>query len=104
MENEMRKHIDKVKNYGQFLNEGKFGTPNDSGLGMSVSELIQHLSKFDGDLEVMLLDGFNAQGNKRSITFAPAGLREITLQDEEESGDCEDKIGNKVVILGFGYY
>ena len=100
----MRKHIDKVKNFGQFLNEGKFGTPNDSGLGMSVSELIQHLSKFDGDLEVMLLDGFNAQGNKRSITFAPAGLREITTQDEEESGDCEDKAGNKVVILGFGYY
>ena len=100
----MRKQIDKVKSFGKFLNEGKFGTPNDSGLGMSVSELIQHLSKFDGDLEVMLLDGFNAQGNKRSITFAPAGLREITAQDEEESGDCEDKAGNKVVILGFGYY
>ncbi len=94
----------RLRIFGQFLNEGKFGTPYDSGLGMIVSELIQHLSKFDGDLEVMLLDGFNAQGNKRSITFAPTGLREITAQDEEESGDCEDKAGNKVVILGFGYY
>ena len=102
MSKEMREQINKVKNYNQFLNEGKFGTP--SSLGMSVSELIQHLSKFDGDLEVMLLDGFNAQGNKRSITFAPTNLREITPQDEEESGDCEDKAGNKVVILGFGYY
>ena len=102
MSKEMREQINKVKNYNQFLNEGKFGAP--SSLGMSVSELIQHLSKFDGDLEVMLLDGFNAQGNKRSITFAPSNLREITSQDEEESGDCEDKVGNKVVILGFGYY
>jgi hypothetical protein len=71
---------------------------------MNVKELIEHLSKFNKNAEVMILDGFNGQGNKRTINWTPSSLRAITKIDAKESGDCEDKIGKKVVMIGFGCY
>ena len=71
---------------------------------MTVKELMEHLSKFDGDTEVMILDGFNGQGNKRTINFIPDETETILKEDSETSGDCEYKVGSGVVLIGFGCY
>lgn len=81
----------------------KFNEYKKSFNGMTVAQLKEHLNNFDDDLEVMILDGFNAQGEKRTINFAPTNTRVIT-KDDDELGDCEGKLGNSVVILGYGYY
>lgn len=72
------------------------------GTRMSVKELIDHLSQFDENLEVMILDGFNGGGNKRSINYSPD--EPITVAENEKGHDCEGKTGKKVVILGYGCY
>ena len=71
---------------------------------MNVKELILHLSKFDENTRVMILDGFNGGGNKRDINLTPSDLDTITNEDAEMCCDCEDIINEKVIILGFGCY
>lgn len=71
---------------------------------MTVKDLIEHLNKFPKNTEVMILDGFNGQGNKRDINFTPSNLRRITKQDDENCGDCEGRLGENVIILGYGCY
>lgn len=70
---------------------------------MNAKQLIEHLSKFDDNVEVMILDGFNG-GKKRTINFTPPDLQIITPEDEDSGCDCNDKVGNKVVLLGYGCY
>ena len=55
------------------------------------------------NLEVMVLDGSNGQGSPRIINFGPL-LHTITKDHADESGDCENIVGQKVIILGFGCY
>ena len=71
---------------------------------MTIRELIEHLSQFDEDINVMILDGFNGDGNKRDINFNPSILRKITEKDEKECGDCNDRVGEEIVLLGYGFY
>jgi len=71
---------------------------------MDVKQLIEHLSKFDKKTEVMILDGFNGGGNKRDINLTPTNLRTITKEDAEQCGDCEGRVGDKVIVIGYGCY
>lgn len=69
---------------------------------MTVIELIQYLSKFPSNQEVMILDSFNGGGTPREINLK--STRTITEEMSEETCDCEEKIGQEVIVLGFGNY
>lgn len=71
---------------------------------MNIKQLKEHLNRFPDEMEVMILDGFNGQGNKRTINFTPSKSRIITEQEDNDLGDCEGKSGKEVVILGYGFY
>jgi len=74
---------------------------------MTKIELINHLkcefSSLSDDTQVMILDGFNGGGRPRKINFGPS-VQVITSADARECADCEDLVGKKCIILGFGSY
>lgn len=70
---------------------------------MKVSEMINRLSKIDPQMEVMILDLFNAQGNPRTINFGPKE-RVINEKNAHEAADCEGRVGEKVMVIGYGCY
>lgn len=70
---------------------------------MTCADLIRRLQQFPADAEVMILDGFNGGGVPRTLNHGP-GLREITPEHAEDSADCEDRVGEQVVTLGYGCY
>ena len=70
---------------------------------MLVRELIEKLSKLDQNKQIMILDSFNGAGDKRKINLGPV-LEKITKADAEECADCENLVGNKVYVIGFGCY
>jgi hypothetical protein len=70
---------------------------------MKVKDLIKRLSKFDQNMEVMILDGFNAAGSPRDINFGPV-IQTIGEQAAEDSADCEGRAGEKIVSMGYGCY
>lgn len=70
---------------------------------MKVGELIKELQAFDPEMEVMILDGFNGGGSPRTINLGP-GLMTISQQDAKETADCEGRVGESVVRLGYGCY
>lgn len=55
------------------------------------------------DQEIMILDGFNAGGYPRTINLGPMS-HIISEEDVKSTYDCEDRAGEKVVILGYGCY
>jgi hypothetical protein len=70
----------------------------------TVGQLKELLSKYDDDVEVMILDGFNGGGNPRAINSGPREYK-ITQSDIDEMGDCEHKeVGEQVILLGYGSY
>ena len=71
---------------------------------MKISELIAHLQTFDTpDMDIMILDGFNGGGYPREINYGPKQIN-IIETDAYATDDCEDKIGETVVIIGYGCY
>ena len=70
---------------------------------MTISELVNQLTAYPPETEVMILDGFNGGGEPREINIGPTD-REITKRNAAEGADCENKVGNTVVILGYGCY
>lgn len=68
---------------------------------MTVAQLIYRLQQLDPGLDVMVLDGGSGSGHPRDLTFGPI-VNEIKEADEENSGDCDGRLGEKVVILGHG--
>jgi len=73
---------------------------------MKISELIRKLEAIqatEGDLEVMILDGFNGGGVPRDINLGPS-LRLISEYDAHETGDCENRVGEHIVRIGYGCY
>lgn len=70
---------------------------------MTVKELIEQLVRFKPDIEVMILDSFNGGGYPRSINFGPI-KNTITEDMANATADCEDRVGNDVIVLGFGCY
>lgn len=70
---------------------------------MTVAQLIKQLKYFDPNLEVMALDSSNGQGSPREINFGPI-LKTVTEQNAEDTADCENLYGEKVVVIGYGCY
>jgi len=70
---------------------------------MKIDELIRELSKFDPDQEVMILDRFNGGGVPRKINIGPMS-HIITHNEKLETDDCEDLVGQKIALIGYGCY
>lgn len=70
---------------------------------MTKNDLIARLNAIKGNPEIMILDGFNGGGFPREINLGPTNY-EITKKDADESGDCEEKVGKKVYVMGYGCY
>jgi hypothetical protein len=70
---------------------------------MTVQDLIDRLSKQDPSMHVMLLDGPNGSGTPRDLNLGPV-TRSIEETDADESADCEGRVGEEVLVLGFGCY
>ncbi|MCL4722827.1 MAG: hypothetical protein KJZ90_00930 [Rhodocyclaceae bacterium] len=70
---------------------------------MKAGDLIKELQAFDPEMEVMILDGFNGGGSPRTINLGPS-LQTISQQDAKETADCEGRVGESVVRLGYGCY
>lgn len=70
---------------------------------MTVEEMINRLNELDPDKELMILDGFNGGGYPRTINFGVVNRR-ISVTDAEHAGDCEERVGESVYVIGFGSY
>lgn len=73
---------------------------------MNIGDLISRLEakrKELGDVEVMVLDSFNGGGHPRTLNLGPS-VRTLTEANAEDNGDCEDRVGEKVLVVGFGSY
>lgn len=70
---------------------------------MTVKELIKILQLKNQDMEVMILDGNNGGGVPRSLNLGPTH-RFITEANHKESADCENRMGEPIIVLGFGSY
>lgn len=70
---------------------------------MTVAQLIERLSKLDPGLEVMILDGFNGGGCPRELNLGPM-IQQIESSDVEDSVDCEERLGESIVVIGYGCY
>ena len=71
---------------------------------MKVYELIAELLKFPMcQVELMILDQGNGGGCPRTVNLGPTTL-EITSDHELGSADCEGKVGEIVLVIGFGCY
>lgn len=69
---------------------------------MTISALIERLSKVDPDAQIMILDGFNGGGVPREINLGPMD-HVVTAKDVDETCDCEGLgEGTRVFVLGFG--
>ena len=70
---------------------------------MTVGELKEKLNKFNNDDIIMILDGFNGQGNPRTINFGP-------IQDEidpeyHNGADIDNmNVNDKFICMGYGCY
>ena len=60
---------------------------------MTVKSLIARLMKMNQDSHVMV-----HEGNSMRAAFVPATAK-ITNEDAYNSGDCEDRVGEEVVVL-----
>jgi hypothetical protein len=71
---------------------------------LTVGELKEILNKYDDNLEVMVLDGFNGGGSPRAINSGPR-IYKITQNDIDELGDCEfHNVGDEIILMGYGSY
>lgn len=70
---------------------------------MTKHELLARLEKYPDNMEIMILDGFNGGGEPREINHGPCAVT-ITKENKDEGADCEGKVGEKIVIIGYGCY
>lgn len=70
---------------------------------MTIAQLIARLQEYSPETEVMVLDGFNGGGVPRDLNLGPTE-QVIVAEDEEAAADCEGRVGEKVVVLGYGCY
>ena len=70
---------------------------------MTIAELREQLAEFPDDMEIMILDGFNGGGVPREINIHP-WYHTITDDDAADTADCEDIVGENVVVMGYGSY
>ncbi len=70
---------------------------------MTVAELIKALKKFDPNHPVMILDSFNGGGSPRDINLGPK-VHVVSEANAADAVDCEEIVGDQVVIVGYGCY
>lgn len=70
---------------------------------MTVQDLILRLQNFKPDFQVMILDAPNDDGVPRRINFGPV-YQYVDFTDADQTADCEELVGQDVVLLGFGCY
>ena len=70
---------------------------------MTVGDLVAELLKLKQDRKIMILDGHNAGGYPRTINFGPARYI-IKKSDIEACGDCEERQGEHIYVIGYGCY
>lgn len=70
---------------------------------MTVKELIEALQGYNENREVMIIDGFNGKGVPRTINYGPSPLV-IQHIDADDTADCECRVGESVLVIGFGCY
>jgi hypothetical protein len=74
---------------------------------MTLNEMIEQLTAFQragfGEKKVMVLDSHNGGGSPRDVNLGP-NIHTVTFQEAEETADCEDVMGEHVIIMGFGCY
>jgi hypothetical protein len=70
---------------------------------MTVAELIRILQCKNQESEVMVMDGSNGGGSPRSLNFGPTD-RFITEENHQATADCENRVGEHVVVIGYGSY
>lgn len=70
---------------------------------MNREQLVNLLNEYPADTEIMILDGFNGQGQPREINCGPTP-RVVTPEDAEGCADCEHRVGEHIVVLGYGFY
>lgn len=70
---------------------------------MTAAALIRALQALPPDTDVMVLDSFNGGGHPREINLGPTPHL-ISANDAEASADCEQRVGEKVFVLGYGCY
>ncbi len=64
--------------------------------------ILQKIPAEDRSRPLMILDGFNGGGNPREINLVTN--RVVEESDAQDCGDCEDLVGQKVMVLGYGFY
>ena len=69
---------------------------------MKISELIARLHSFNPDTEIMIRTGFSG-GAPRTINTGPL-FTMLTQSDADEAAECKCRVGEGVVILGYGSY
>lgn len=70
---------------------------------MTVAQLIERLKQHPAAAQVMILDSFNGGGEPRTLNFGPIP-RVVEPENAERSADCEDLVGQTVILLGYGFY
>lgn len=70
---------------------------------MRVQQLMAKLRQYDPNAEVMILDGYNGGGAPREINLGPMD-RVVSQADADDGADCEGKVGQQVVVMGYGCY
>lgn len=70
---------------------------------MTKSELIKRLNEIPDNPDIMILDGFNGGGVPRTLNLGPAEHK-ISFGNGDETVDCENRVGETVIVIGFGCY
>lgn len=74
---------------------------------MTLNQMIEQLTAFQragfGDKQFMVLDSHNGGGMPREVNLGP-NIHTVTVQESEECADCEDVMGEHVIVVGFGCY
>lgn len=91
----VQRHMD------QYLKD-KAKTTSGYDNGLYVDTLINKLEPHRGK-RIMIMDGFNGGGHPREINSGPK-LYTINNDDENETADCEELVGETVVVIGYGSY
>jgi hypothetical protein len=55
------------------------------------------------NVEVMILDGTNGSGTPRTMNFGPVKSK-VTEVDADNATDCEEIVGQSVIVIGYGCY
>lgn len=70
---------------------------------VTVAELITQLSQFNPKSHVLVNSGPNGSGSPYDLNQGPIS-HTITEDDANSTADCENRIGEQIVLIGFGCF